>query len=93
VSGKWLMVYAGGPRPDPASGAFLPPVRGGVTLITIPLDPNPPNQNMSFHGDVLAPPGIGDLTVTAFSGTTLTLVDAAGHQVHFNVVTRRFIDG
>jgi hypothetical protein len=90
VSGVWVVVYAGGPRPDPSSAMDYPAIRGGVNLISIPLDPNAPDQTMTFLGEFAAPPWVGPLTVTSVTGTTMTLSDPAGGAVQFDLASHTF---
>jgi len=90
VSGVWVVVYAGGPRPDPASAMVYPAIHGAVDLISLPLDPKAPEQSMTFLGEFPAPPGVGPLTVTSVTGTTLTLSDPSGASVHFDLVSHTF---
>jgi hypothetical protein len=91
VSGVWVVVYAGGPRPDPVSAMAYPAVHGAVNLVSEPLDPNAPEQQMTFLGEFPAPPGVGPLSATSVTGTTMTLTDPSGVSVHFDLVTHMFL--
>lgn len=84
---RWLIVYAGGPK-DP-SGAHV--VVGGVHLSGYPLDPLATDQSPVDLGEVRAPIGTGALTITQANGTVLTLRDAQGHVLHFDVASRKFV--
>ena len=86
VAGRWLGVYAGGPR-TPGGGSV---VYGAVRLISWPIDPNAPDQTQAEVGEFAPSPRVGALTIKAVSSTTVTLTDPTGRTVSFDLVTHRF---
>jgi hypothetical protein len=87
TGGRWLIVYAGGPK-DPSDARLIV---GGVYLIAYPLDPLATDQSPTDLGEVRAPVGTGALTITSANGTVLTLTNAQGHLLHFDIASRRFV--
>ena len=86
VAQVWLQVYAGGPTtPDGGRVAY-----GAVRLLSLPIDPNAPNQNVTDVGDFAPSPRVGSLTIKSVSGDTMTLTDPTGKVIKFNLITHRF---
>ena len=85
VSGRWLLLYAGGPHPRTDGG---PVTQGGLRLYTEPIDPNTGNE-LTEVGQYLLPGARGSVTITATRGTTAILRDEVGHQLTFDLATHR----
>jgi hypothetical protein len=84
VEGRWLLVYAGGPRD--ADGALT---GGGVRVYTEPVDPNTGSE-VTFVGEHPAPAS-AELTITDVRGHTMTLAQAGGGTVTFDLVTLAYV--
>jgi len=85
VSGRWLLVYAGGPHPNHDGD---PVTQGGLRLYTEPIDPNTGND-LTEVGQYLLPGAKGSVTIAAVHGTAADLRDEAGHQFTFDLATHR----
>lgn len=81
--GEWVNIYAGGPRQagGPVNGA-------GVRIFTGPADPSAGSS--SYVGEFDDPTVAGPLKITAVAGDLVTLEDAHGSTVTFDLATRTF---
>lgn len=84
VAGRWLLVYAGGPR---SMGGQV--TGGALRLFSQPLDPNVGND-MTPVGEFLLPTARSALTILSVQGEVMTLQTDTGRVVRFDLATSSF---
>ena len=85
IGQTWYLVYAGGRPDDPASTSAVS--QGSVALFTQGSDAN---ISPLFQGFYAASSANGPLTITAASGSILTLQTDTGQIATFDVLTHQF---